>query len=135
MVSLAVLTEFSNEAPPEILQMALVRARFCELASRLCGLDSSEQYLLGMFSLVPAILRLPMEELTPSLPLRAEIREALQGTPNPERILLGWLESYERGDWTMVDAIMESKSVRQEKLLQCYADSVVWARTALSSTS
>jgi EAL and modified HD-GYP domain-containing signal transduction protein len=133
MVSLAVLTEFSNEAPPEILQMALIRARFCEQASKLCGLDSSEQYLLGMFSLVPAMLRLPMEELTPSLPLRAEICAALQGAPNPERALLGWLECYERGDWEMVDTMMQSSSVNQEEFLQCYADSVVWARTALRS--
>ena len=75
-------------SPPEILRMAFVRGRFCELAAGLCGLDPTEQYLLGLLSLLPAMLRMPMEELTPALPLREEIRRALEGEPNAERRLL-----------------------------------------------
>jgi c-di-GMP phosphodiesterase len=134
MVSLAVLSELNGDEPPEILHMALVRARFCELAASLCGMDTSEQYLLGMFSLVPAMLRLPMEELTPSLPLRAEICEALQGTPNPERRLLAWLESNERGDWRACDRIVQAHGLSHEQLIRCYAQSVVWAGAALRSS-
>ncbi len=68
--------------------MAFVRGRFCELAARFCSLDPTEQYLLGMLSLLPAMLQLPMDELTPALPLREEIRRALQGEANSERVLL-----------------------------------------------
>jgi EAL and modified HD-GYP domain-containing signal transduction protein len=131
IVSLAVLSELNGDAPPEILHMALVRARFCELAAGLCGLDPAEQYLLGMLSLVPAMLRLPMEELAPSLPLRSEICEALQGTMNPERSLLAWLEFHERGDWTGCDQLVQANGLSQEQLMQCYADAVVWAEAAL----
>jgi len=133
IVSLAVLSELNSDEPPEILHMALVRARFCELAARLCALDSSEQYLLGMLSLVPAMLRLPMEEVTPSLPLRAEICEALQGTENPERRLLTWLELNERGDWEGCDRLLEGSDLCQRELVRCYAESVVWAGTTLRS--
>ena len=133
IVSLAVLSELNGDQPPEILHMALVRARFCELAAGLCRLDPSEQYLLGMLSLVPAMLHLPMEELTPSLPLRSQICEALQGTKNPERCLLGWLECHERGDWAACDRIVAALGPGQEQLMQCYADSAVWAEAALRS--
>jgi len=134
IVSLAVLSELNGKEPPEILQMALVRARFCELSARRCGLDPSEQYLLGMLSLVPAMLRLPMEELTPSLPLRGEICEALQGTANPERRLLAWIESHERGEWDACDGIANADGPSREELADCFAASVKWAAAALHST-
>lgn len=134
IVSLAVLSELNGQEPPEILHMALIRARFCELAAGLCRLDPAEQYLLGMLSLVPAMLRVPMEELTPSLPLRAEICEALQGTSNPERCLLEWLESHERGDWELCDLIALSSGLKREQLMRCYAESVPWAEGALRSS-
>ena len=140
MVSLAVLSEMNADQPPEILQMALVRARFCELASGLFGLEPGEQYLLGMLSLVPAMLCLPMEELIPSLPLRGQVCEALQGTANPERSLLSWLESHERGDWDACDAIVQAvdparQQLNRKQLILCYADAVVWAQTTLRSAA
>lgn len=135
IVSLAVLSELNGEEAPEILHMALLRGRFCELAAKSCGLQSDEQYLLGMLSLVPAMLRLPMEEITPSLPLRAEICEALQGTMNPERRLLAWIESHERGDWEACDQMTHAHGLSQESLVKCYAESVVWAAAALRSSS
>jgi EAL and modified HD-GYP domain-containing signal transduction protein len=131
IVSLAVLSELNGQEPPEILHMALVRARFCELAAGLCRLDPAEQYLLGMISLLPAMLRIPIEELTPSLPLRTEICDALQGTQNPERNLLEWLESHERGDWELCDLIARSSGLRPDRLMQSYAASMAWAEAAL----
>ena len=131
IVSLAVLSEINGEEPPEILHMALVRARFCEKTASLCGLEPGEQYLLGMLSLVPAMLRLPMEELTPSLPLRAEICEALQGTLNPERALLTWFECHERGDWETCDTIVRANALRSEKVMRCYAEAAIWAASSL----
>jgi c-di-GMP-related signal transduction protein len=79
------------------------------------------------------MLRVPMEELTPSLPLRAEICEALQGTVNRERSLLDWLESHERGDWELCDLIALSIGLNRERLMVCYAVSVAWAEAALRS--
>jgi EAL and modified HD-GYP domain-containing signal transduction protein len=110
-----------------------VRARFCELAARTCRLDAPEQYLLGMFSLLPAMLRVPMSELTPALPLRDEVRQALEGTQNRERCLLQWLESHEHGQWDDCDSIVQANRLSQERLIRCYGDSVVWAQAALRS--
>ena len=128
---LAITSELSTGQPQEILRMAFVRGRFCELAAGLCGLDPTEQYLLGMLSLLPAMLRLPIEALTPELPLRTEIRQALEGEINPERILLEWLERHENGDWQACDTVVETNGLSQEKVLACYAAAVVWAEGAL----
>lgn len=149
IVSLAVLSELNADQPPEILHMALLRARFCELAAPLFSLDPAEQYLLGMLSLVPAMLCLPIDEIIPTLPLRDRICEALQGNMNAERSLLSWLEYHEHGNWEACDAIVKANDERrgpsgakdvnrqridQAQMIHCYAEAVVWAQAALRSS-
>jgi EAL and modified HD-GYP domain-containing signal transduction protein len=129
IAALAILSEFNAQQPPEILHMALVRARFCELGAKLCQLDPDEQYLLGMMSLLPAMMRHPMETLTPQLPLRDEIRRALLGEDNRERCLLGWVECHERNDQAAWNAIAEAHGLNQQRLVQYYIDAVVWDAT------
>ena len=70
VVTLAIASDLNGEQPLEILRMSFLRARFCELASEQFGLDPSEQYLLGMFSMLPAMMLLSMEDLASELPLR-----------------------------------------------------------------
>ena len=115
--------------------MAFVRGRFCELAAELCALDPTEQYLLGMLSLLPAMLRRPMAELTPALALRHEILQALQGANLPESSLLQWLVCHEHGDWAACDAVVRAYRFNQELLVRCYAQAVLWAEAALHFSS
>jgi EAL and modified HD-GYP domain-containing signal transduction protein len=131
---LAIASELNGGQPAEILRMAFVRGRFCELAAGLCTLDPTEQYLLGLLSLLPAMLRLPMTQLVPALPLREEIRKSLLGADNPERILLHWLECHEYGDWDTCDEVAVSNKLDQEFLVACYAEAVLWAEAGLHST-
>jgi c-di-GMP-related signal transduction protein len=135
VLTLAIASEWNTGRPPAILHMVFVRGRFCELASSLCALHPAEQYLLGMLSLLPAMMRLPMEKLIPALPLREEIRQALQGTANRERSLLEWLECHERGDWAACNAILQKNGLNENEVIRCYAESVVWAEAALKSAA
>jgi EAL and modified HD-GYP domain-containing signal transduction protein len=131
IATLAIASELNANQPPEILRMAFVRGCFCELAAGLCALERAEQYLLGMFSLLPAMLRISMADLAPALPLREKIREALLGTVSLESSLLRWAECYERGDWVKCDAIAQSYGLNQDELMRCYGEAVVWAEAAL----
>jgi c-di-GMP-related signal transduction protein len=135
MATLAIATELNTGRPTEILRMALVRARFCELAAALCSLSPTEQYLLGMFSLLPAMLQVPIEQLTPMLPLRNPICESLHGADHPERRLLAWLESHEYGHWDLSDAIVQSNRLNREMLFRFYAEAIRWAAATLHLTA
>ena len=57
IATLAITSELNAGNPTELLRMAFVRGRFCELAAEFCALDRTEQYLLGLLSLLPAMLR------------------------------------------------------------------------------
>jgi EAL and modified HD-GYP domain-containing signal transduction protein len=132
IATLAITSEMNAGQPGEVLRMAFVRGRFCELAASLCGLDSKEQHLVGLLSLLPAMLRLPMDELTPVLPLREEIVRALKGADLPEGAPLVWLVNHERGNWEACDAMIRGRKLDQEQLLRCYAEAVLWAESALN---
>ncbi len=130
---LAIASGLNSDRPSEILRMALARARFCELASGLMRFDPTEQYLLGLLSMLPAMLRVPMREALSSLPLRQQIREALAGARNNERSLLEWIEAAERGDWPLCDAVVQSKALHEEQLQRCATEARNWADGTLRS--
>jgi c-di-GMP-related signal transduction protein len=76
-----------------------------------------------------------MEELAPALPLRDEIRQALQGAANPERSLLQWLECHEHGDWALCDVVVEANELNEDQVIRCYVEAVAWAEEVLRSVA
>jgi EAL and modified HD-GYP domain-containing signal transduction protein len=128
---LAIASDFNTDQPAELLHMAFERGRFCELAAGLCGQTASEQYLIGIVSLFPAMLRILMEDLIRLLPLRAEARDALLGNGNREGILLRWRECQEYGNWAACDEIVRCNGLDHRQVMRCHAEAVAWADAAL----
>lgn len=135
IVNLAIATALNEGGSTEILRLALTRARFCELAAQLVGFEPTEQYLLGLFSMLPAMLRVSMEQAISSLPLRDKIRSALMGEKIPERSLLCWIEASERGDWSMCGAVEHFQQLKDQRLSEFAADAAAWADDNLKSVA
>ncbi len=131
LATLAIASEMNTGQPVELLRVAFIRARFCELTATLARLDQREQYLLGLMSLLPAMLRVSIIELVNSLPLRQEIRRALLGEHVPERAPLCWLEGHEHGNWELCDLTAEKCGVAAEELQRCYEEAMLWTDTML----
>ena len=127
----AIASEFCGGQPSELLCLAMVRARFCEMAGHDRNLAPFGQYLLGLLSLLPAMQGQSMSDVVPTLPLDESVRNALLGSANPERVLLGWLEYYERGDWAGCDAAAKANNLNQQELAKLYVDAVAWTESAL----
>ena len=130
--TLAVTSELNAGSSPEILRIALVRARFCETASALYSLEATEQYLMGLFSLLPAMLQRPMDEALAGLPLRADIREALLGEPNSLRCSLTWLEFHERGEFEKSDEVAQAHGTEGRHMGERFTDATLWADQLLA---
>lgn len=133
IATLAITAEFNGDQPAELLCMAILRGRICEVMASKCGLDPFGQYLLGLFSLLPAMQGQPMSDVVRTLPLGGEILEALMGKTNPERSVLGWVENFERADWAACDAAALAAGLDQGELAKVYVDAVDWTETALHS--
>ena len=132
---LAIASDFNANQPEEILRMAFERARFCELAAGLCGLVPGEQYLIGMISLFPAMLRILIEDLIRMLPLRPAACDALLGREVQAGVLLHWIVCEEHGDWAACDKIVRIHGLRHENLMRCHAEAIQWTQQALKTNA
>lgn len=132
IATLAIASELNQGPSSEILRLALVRARFCESMAILYELHPTEQYLLGLFSLLPAMLQKPMELAVAGLPLRDPLRGALLGQPNALRRPLDWLEVHERGDFDRSGAIAQAHGLEARVLSERFTEAVVWADQLLA---
>jgi EAL and modified HD-GYP domain-containing signal transduction protein len=125
------LAGLNGGATAELVRMAVVRARACELlATRLVGAeDASEYFLLGLCSLLEAMLGQPMTSLVTELPLSANVRCALLGEANNEaRQLLDAVTAHERGHWDESCALAASLSLPGDAVPAAYADALTWSR-------
>jgi c-di-GMP-related signal transduction protein len=132
---LAIATDFNNSQPPELLRMAFERGRFCELGAELLGLSPSEQYLIGLVSMFPAMLRMTIENLVPLLPLREGARDALLGRESREGVLLNLMMCQDRRDWETHDTLVKANRLRVDQLMWRCADARDWAKAAIQSMS
>ncbi len=133
IATLAIASQFNGDQPAELLCMAILRGRICEVMASRRGLEPFGQYLLGLLSLLPAMQGQPMSEVARTLPLSADILEALLGKGCPERAVLGWLEHFERGDWAACDDAAAADGLDQAELSSVYLEAVAWTETALHS--
>jgi c-di-GMP-related signal transduction protein len=134
MATLAVAVELNSGQSSEIVRLALVRARFCETAAPLCSLNPTEQYLLGLLSLLDAMLQMPMEEALAPLSLAASIHAALLGTDNNYRCPLSWLESHEHGNFARCDELATLHGFDSGGMEQNYSAAILWADELLAES-
>jgi EAL and modified HD-GYP domain-containing signal transduction protein len=106
-----------EEKPRELIETALVRARFCELA----GEGNKDQlFTLGLFSVVDALMDAPMEDVLDSMPFPEEMRAALIARRGAKGDLLATALSFERGEF----------SPPSHRLGSLYIEAMGWATEA-----
>lgn len=132
-VTLVGLSEASVK-PSEVLLTALVRAKACELLAAQCA-DASlgpTAFLVGLFSLLDAMLARPLEQITQELPLSDDVRVALLMHDGPTGEILAAVLDYERGLPSDRGLALDQVALSEAFYAAiCWADGV---RPALQST-
>jgi EAL and modified HD-GYP domain-containing signal transduction protein len=131
---LATLLTLATDKPSELVKLSLLRARFCERLAQLAGIGSpNEAFLLGMFSLLDALIDQPLDEALGSIDLGGNIAEALLGIGQDEDFLTRLYRlvgSYELGNWDEVERLSKACRIPPAAIGQTYIDSTVWADRA-----
>jgi c-di-GMP-related signal transduction protein len=114
----------------ELVTVSLLRARCCELlGQRLPGRSGdSELFLLGLCSLLDAIMDRPLDDAIGELPLGPEVKGALLGEPNAARAVLDTVVAYENGEWDAALAGAEGLGLPRDAPAAAYAEAMRWAR-------
>jgi len=125
-ISLAVLTGLGEDRTPELVKTSLIRAKFAELLGVACGREDrrSDYFLMGLFSLVDALLGRPMAEILEELPLAEDVRAGLLGEENRMRAVLDLIAAYEQGDWRSFARRIEALGIDDSEVPAHYRDAV-----------
>ena len=123
------LASLNTGSSPELATLALLRARSCELlGGGVAGVDHAELFLVGLCSLLDAMLGRSMAEALEYLPLSPAAKDTLLGTPSPMRAVLDAIIAQELGAWSEVDASAAQAGLNQASLSKAYVDALRWAR-------
>lgn len=125
-VSIMILGHIGEEKPHELIVQSYIRATFAEAVAQEIGLKdkSSDAFLMGLFSLVDAVLDCSFEKICKELPLTDSIKQALKGTQNLHRNILDLVIYYERGNWTDLGFCVKKLNLPQEKIPVLYFKSL-----------
>lgn len=131
--SVIIFKQLSAGGPSEQLIQSLVRAGFCETFAATAGLAhrQAEYYLLGLFSMLEAVLERPMERIVDHLPLAPDIRAALLGELNEPRRILEMTLAYEQANWALVERTVADFKVQESQLGPLYQRAVAQAQSVL----
>jgi EAL and modified HD-GYP domain-containing signal transduction protein len=113
--------------------MALARARFCELLAPAMEQAAPELYLLGMLSLLDALLETPMPRILKTLPLSSEMKAALMGDASPLSAALELVRSLECCDWQRCESLRHPLGLSESAVSAMYVDSLSWVAQALQA--
>ncbi len=128
-VMLITAAQMAADKPNELIRACIIRARFCELLGNASGknVDVSELFLVGLFSMIDAMLDSPMEEVVNKLPFSEAIKVALADREGELAKFLNLVAAYETGSWDECRALAEEMEFSEDLLPQSYADAVGWA--------
>jgi EAL and modified HD-GYP domain-containing signal transduction protein len=125
-VALLGLLRIEN-SPGGYIEIALQRARACEILSQEERIGRPDQaYIVGLLSLLDAMLGSPWETLLPSLPLDAEITDALASHKGGLGRLLTAVESFET--FTTSGTELPSEESSLPSLPKAFWDGVAYAQ-------
>jgi c-di-GMP-related signal transduction protein len=130
-VALAALPELARNKPGELVTLSLVRAYFCQRLAQLSGIREHHLgFLMGLFSLLDALIDLPLDEALSQAGVASAISGALLGTAREDdafRNLYALMSRYEAGDWNAVNDFGESLKIGTSSITEAYAESTFWA--------
>ena len=128
-VSLLTLAQMGQDKPSELIVKSLVRASFCQTLGAKMTLRSRQEdlFLMGMFSLIDAILDLPLEKALAKLPLHEDVKGSIQGERNEFGAILDLVRDYEEGRWEGVFSKALDLKLGEAEVVEAYQSSVQWA--------
>ena len=98
-VRLIAIVGAGQDKTSDLVLCVLVRARFGESLAPHVQHGEPDLFLLGLLSMLDAMLAMPMSEILRKIPLDSESKAVLQGKPSPLRPIYQLTLAHESGDW------------------------------------
>ena len=112
----------------DLVLSALVRGRFCELLSPSVGAGESDLFLMGLLSLMDAILEIPMARVLENVPVDQESKAVLLGGSSRLSPFYQLMLAQESGEWETAHALARQLHLSESEVAEKYWEAMQWAR-------
>lgn len=133
-INTAVANQLCKDKPSELTRISLLRAKFAEnLASTFeMTLQSSELFLMGLFSVLDLILDKPMKEALEMVKVSKPIEDAILKNEGKYAPVLSFVTCYESANWTELSRIMVLENIPMNPVYDAYRNALCWYRDLFS---
>lgn len=128
-IILVLVSELASDKPDELVRQALVRAKFFELLVQESGsrFNSSELFMMGLFSFIDVMLDAAMDDVMDKLPLSGGVKTALSQHSGSYATFLDIILCYERGQQMRLVPMLEEIGVDSRLVPNVYLAAVKFA--------
>jgi EAL and modified HD-GYP domain-containing signal transduction protein len=138
-IRMATTLVMGQEKCSDLVLASLVRARFCELIAPNVKHGSCDLFLIGMFSLMDAILEVPMGVVIEGLAFDNETRTELLGMKTGKTTTLSPLYDLmvarEAGEWDVVAKVAKKLNLSLPFVNRSFNEALTWAHQMTNSSS
>jgi EAL and modified HD-GYP domain-containing signal transduction protein len=127
--SLMLMLRLADKKPKDLMLTGMMRGKMAELIGRADPNSKADQYfIVGLFSILDALLDMPLDEVLKSLPLTEEVRAALLSYSGKMGEVLQCIQYYEQANW---DVLMDR--IDHATYQNAYLQAIKWATEMGSS--
>ncbi|MCL2616627.1 MAG: HDOD domain-containing protein [Defluviitaleaceae bacterium] len=118
----------ADDKPSEITRVSLMRAKFAENLAPLFQMEKQAQelFLMGLFSILDAVLEMSMYAALKIVSVSDPIQEALIYIDGEYAPVYRFILSYETADWTETKRLITINNIEVEDVYKAYLDAVQW---------
>src|SRR5271156_90102 len=136
-IRMATAVGMGQNKSSDLILSSLVRARFCELIAPRVEHGQADLFLMGMLSLIDAILAVPIgvvvEELCLDPAIKAQLLGAKTGTKTPLSPVYDLMIAREAGDWGLVTSLGKKLNLSLSFVAETSNAAMRWAHEITSA--
>ncbi len=117
-----------RDKPSDLVLSAMVRARYCELLGAKIPHGESDLFLVGLLSLMDAILEIPMGVVLEGISLDRETRAVLLGQKSNLDPVYRLMLYQEAADWAKLTELCAQVKLPESIATECHWKAMQWAR-------
>jgi len=129
-ISLIMMSKIVASKPTELIVTGMIRGKMCEKLAELHHPEVKHQmFIIGLFSVLDAIMDMPLIDLLDTVILSSEVKLALLDYSGVQGEIYHYVLQYEKSNW---DELLSS-SINAEEFIQSYLEAVNWADESMKS--
>lgn len=130
-IAMLALANIKGNKPLELISVSLFRAEFCKMVtSELIGTrQNQDSFLLGLFSLIDALLDMSMDQVMQKLPFEQEIKDVLCEKQTSSQLKLAYqiCIAFEQGNWQTIEHLSSQTDITIPSLFSHFYQAMKWA--------